>query len=190
MLKEIYGNNQVQSDVLHDFINFCTSGIMFIRRCLADKKLLVLDDFYYCNRHKNYILNLRVRNKHEAFKLNVQDIYSKKYLLKLVSSLDAYLIGVVLGLLQNEIIVENGTSIVNYYIYFNDPIVMPALIKIDTLMFADSDNDYIILKHNNSKFTKKLPLIDFSKNPSLLLGLSSTDAFAVGLKSFDSIHAA
>jgi hypothetical protein len=150
---------------------------------IARQYLFQVDNIYYCTKQKDYILNLRFRNKGYILSIYIKDVFADKSLFQFITPIDSYLIGIAYGMCQYHIIFNNWDMLLELYKMDNTPQINEPLILISETKNNGASQE-IILKLKNCGTIFKTSWNDIAKKPYLIQSLSATDAAALGVISF------
>lgn len=152
---------------------------------LSAKYILQIDNFYYCKKQKNYIINLKFRNKGCILTINIKEALTEKMLLHLLSPVDSYIIGIIHGLYTHKIIYDkDGHVLLDFLRNNNDSYIISPMILISERSLKGQNQD-IILKPKYCNTMIKTSWQDISKKPYLIQGLNTTDAINLGIISIN-----
>lgn len=151
---------------------------------LPMQSTLVLEEFYYSVKRNNYLLILRFKNKTETLKLSTKELFTHKDLIELLSPIDAYFVGIILGLESNQIALKECDAISTYFKRFRVSSSIKPILKVADIELT-ADNKFITIQTQFTKKTTKIPILELSKKPYLLQAMSNKDALYIGANSLD-----
>lgn len=175
-----------------DFRNFFVNTFEFFYECLFNTTLvcfsnqhpLVLDNITYLNKKQCYVLLFRFKNSTKNLTIKTKEFFEDKELINLINPINAYFVGIIMGLETNNIVLEDCSKISAQFKKFNQFGYARPLIKITNIKLSDS-NEFITIKTKFSSKYTKIPMLDISKKPYLLQAFENSDALYLGMKSLD-----